>query len=346
MAIIYNISINQLAVVENGWDLDFSDMAIFDCFHIFGASPRTQRITTMSGQWFWLSTKKVIEELPLLGIGDKQVKRRIAKLIECGLLEKCPDDTSREYYRFGDNYPLLFVKEQDKNVYTQTKMSTPPTKMSGDADKNVHDSRTKMSTEDYINNNIIQENIIQDNIPPIIPPRGESPRERKAGKTDFKGMADDFAAKIPEDDWRELVTQWLDYKIAIKHPLRCQTSLAAFLKTLRRDSGGDIAKAREFLETAMANGWQGYHKDARKSAYEQRKDYEREKAAESDRKWREYQAEREKRDREDAERREREQAEYERKVAEWRENERRRKAAEDAAAAERERQRLEDDLPF
>lgn len=186
----------------------------------------------------------------------------------------------------------------------------------------------------------------KDNIPPIIPPRGESPRERKTGKTDFKGMADDFAATIPEDDWRELVIQWLDYKIAIKHPLRCQTSLATFLKTLRRDSGGDIAKAREFLETAMANGWIGYHKDARKSAYEQRKDYERAKAAESDRRWREYQAEREKRDREDAERREREQAEYERKVAEWRENERRRKAAEDAAAAERERQRLEDDLPF
>lgn len=108
MSIIYNISINQLAVVANGWDLDCTDMAIFQCFHIFGSSPKTLRITTPEGQWFWISAKKIIEELPILGIrSEGQIKNRIGKLIACGLLEKCAEDEKGDYYRFGKNYDKL-----------------------------------------------------------------------------------------------------------------------------------------------------------------------------------------------------------------------------------------------
>lgn len=108
MSIIYNISINQLAVVANGWDLDCTDMAIFQCFHIFGSSPKTLRITTLEGQWFWMSAKKIIEELPILGIrSERQIQNRIGKLIACGLLEKCAEDEKGDYYRFGKNYDKL-----------------------------------------------------------------------------------------------------------------------------------------------------------------------------------------------------------------------------------------------
>ena len=170
MSIIYNISINQLAVVANGWDLDCTDMAIFQCFHIFGSSPKTLRITTLEGQWFWISAKKIIEELPILGIGsEKQIKRRIQKLIDCGLLMKCTEETTKDYYKFGQNYEKLFARDVDKNVHAVIKSSIGKTDLTGGMDKNVHDERTKMSTEDYINNNIIQED---NNIPPIIPHRG------------------------------------------------------------------------------------------------------------------------------------------------------------------------------
>lgn len=180
-------------------------------------------------------------------------------------------------------------------------------------------------------------------LPPIIPPRGE--RAPKP-KTDFKRLAEDFTATIPEPEWRGLVGRWLAYKIEIKHPLRCTTSLATFLKTLRQDSGGDIEKAREYLDTAMANGWQGYHKDARKSAYEQRRDYEREQAARRDREWREYRDGQERQAAEQEAERGRQAAEYARRKAEHEEAERERQAAEQARAAAAERQRKADGLPF
>ena len=345
MSIIYNISINQLAVVANGWDLDCTDMAIFQCFHIFGSSPKTLRITTLEGQWFWISAKKIIEELPILGIGsEKQIKRRIQKLIDCGLLVKCTEETTKDYYKFGQNYEKLFARDVDKNVHAVIKSSISKTDLTGGMDKNVHDERTKMSTEDYINNNIIQED---NNIPPIIPLKGESPKKPKA---DFKKLADDFVATIEEDDWRELIAYWLDYKIDIKKPLKCQKSLSMFANRLKRESGGDIERARSFIDRAVSQGWQDIHPDAGKSYYEQKKDYEKREDERKTREWKAQEAERQRlaeKERQEAEqRRRRESEDYERKKAEWERRERLRIAEEERKKAEYERYREENDFPF
>lgn len=345
MSIIYNISINQLAVVANGWDLDCTDMAIFQCFHIFGSSPKTLRITTLEGQWFWISAKKIIEELPILGIGsEKQIKRRIQKLIDCGLLVKCTEETTKDYYKFGHNYEKLFARDADKNVQSVIKSSIGKTDLTGGMDKNVHDERTKMSTEDYINNNIIQED---NNIPPIIPLKGESPKKPKA---DFKKLADDFVATIEEDDWRELIAYWLDYKIDIKKPLKCQKSLSTFAKRLKRESGGDIERARAFIDLAVSQSWQDIHPEAGKSYYEQKKDYEKREDERKTREWKAQEAERQllaEKERQEAEqRRQRESEDYERRKAEWERRERLRIAEEERKKAEYERYREENDFPF
>lgn len=349
MGIIYTITINQFAVISNGWNLDLNDMAIFQCFHIFGSSPKTQRITTETGTWFWLSAKKIIEEIPMLGIGsDKQLKRRIAKLIDCGLLEKCAEDTTRDYYRFGQNYEKLFVKEEGGNNFRGVeKSSTGRTKMSGDVDKNVPNTRTKMSTEDNIiyNNNIIQEKDYTNT--PYIPLKGESPQSPRA---DYRKLASDFCETIAEEDWRQIVSEFLAYKCDIKAPLKCQRSLTAFVNNLKRDSGNDVERARGFLEKAIAKGWQSYHPDAEKTLYEQKREAEmkekEEKAAQQAAAWR---AERERREAEDAERvrqQEEAKAEYARKIAEAQERKRAYEEEERRRKAEYEQYLKDNDLPF
>lgn len=346
MNIIYTITINQFAVVANGWNLDCNDLSIFQCFHIFGNSPKTMRIQTTSGQWFWMSAKKIIEELPILGIGsEKQIKRRVQKLIDCGLLEKCTEDTTRDYYRFGQNYEKLFVKDMDKNVHGVEKSSMGWTKMSEDMDKNVHDGWTKMSTEDYIDNNIIQDKNI---LPPIIPLKGESPR--KPERADYRKMAKDFCATIPEDDWREIVSEFLDYKCDIKAPLKCQRSLNAFLTNLKRDSGGSIERAKAFLSKAISKGWQSYHPDAEMTLFEQKREAEKkekeQKAAKEREKWI---LEREAREREEAERARKQEdakAEYARKLAAAQEAQRAYEAEEARRKAALEKYAKDNDFPF
>lgn len=184
-------------------------------------------------------------------------------------------------------------------------------------------------------------------LPPIIPLKGESPKKPKA---DFKKLADDFVATIEEDDWRELIAYWLDYKIDIKKPLKCQKSLSMFANRLKRESGGDIERAREFIDRAVSQGWQDIHPDAGKSYYEQKKDYEKREDERKTREWKAQEAERQRlaeKERQEAEqRRQRESEDYERKKAEWERRERLRIAEEERKKAEYERYREENDFPF
>ena len=184
-------------------------------------------------------------------------------------------------------------------------------------------------------------------LPPIIPLKGESPQKPKA---DFKKLADDFVATIEEDDWRELIAYWLDYKIDIKKPLKCQKSLSMFANRLKRESGGDIERARAFIDRAVSQGWQDIHPDAGKSYYEQKKDYEKREDERKTREWKAQEAERQRlaeKERQEAEqRRQRESEDYERKKAEWERRERLRIAEEERKKAEYERYREENDFPF
>lgn len=183
--------------------------------------------------------------------------------------------------------------------------------------------------------------------PPIIPLKGESPKRPKA---DFKKLADDFCRTIDGDDWRELIAYWLEYKIDIKKPLKCQKSLSMFENRLRRESGNDIEVARGFVDRAVSQGWQDIHPDAGKSFYEQKKDYERKEDERKTREWKAQEAERraeaERQRAEDERRKREERAEYNRKYAEWQERERQRLAEEARKKAEYEQYLKDNDLPF
>lgn len=184
-------------------------------------------------------------------------------------------------------------------------------------------------------------------LPPIIPLKGESPKKPKA---DFKKLADDFVATIEEDDWRELIAYWLDYKIDVKKPLKCHKSLAMFANRLKKESGGDIERARAFIDRAVSQGWQDIHPDAGKSYYEQKRDYEKREDERKTREWKTQEAERqrlaEKGRQEAEERRQRESEDYERKKVEWERRERLRIAEEERKKAEYERYKEENDFPF
>ena len=175
MNYLYNISINQCAVVENGWDLDLADLAIFQVFHIFGNSPKTIRVKIDGSDYFMITAKKIREELPILGIKtDKQIKNRIAKLVACKLLnERVVDElgSGRKSYCFGENYEKLF-STSGKKVASERK------NISDDVENNFQQGWKKISTEDYTKEDNTKD--YTDNTP-LISPRGENVTPESSG---------------------------------------------------------------------------------------------------------------------------------------------------------------------
>lgn len=248
MNYLYNISINQCAVIENGWDLDLADLAIFQVFHIFGNAPKTIRVKIDGSDFFMITAKKIREELPILGIKtDKQIKNRIAKLVSCKLLdERIVEElgAGRKSYCFGENYEKLFSTSEKK--FTQGRKN-----ISDDPEKNFHDTRKKISTKDYT----IEDNTkdYTDN-PPLISPQGENTAQALSEnlKTDCKVPATrmqlcPFDSAEFRDAWRMLLQQ----------PKWQKKTINAVRMSAKKLKRYDEAFARGIVELAIANDWQG-----------------------------------------------------------------------------------------
>lgn len=103
----FNITINQKAAVEMGINVDFIDLAIMDYVSALLQSSKCSRIINNEKEYGWADPKHIIEDMPLLGITTpKGINVRLEKLIEAGLLVRCPDNVSlrKTYLRVGERY--------------------------------------------------------------------------------------------------------------------------------------------------------------------------------------------------------------------------------------------------
>ena len=127
-AMKYSIVINQAAAVALSKELDLLDMAIFDYISSFANSPACTRINTPEGIFFWVSHKKIIDDMPLLGITTPRgIAKRIDKLIDVDILRKHPkcDLYQKTLYTFGAGYDRVqYTLEQEFQPLNNG--STPP----------------------------------------------------------------------------------------------------------------------------------------------------------------------------------------------------------------------------
>lgn len=122
----YTININQRSVIENGWNLSFDDMAVFDFMSHFILEGALSKHVIQGKDYFWISFSKIREELPMLsGNSDSSIRRHISNLVRVGLIEKCDDEISIKnrisLYRLGKSFPKYW-----HSVYPSKNNDTPP----------------------------------------------------------------------------------------------------------------------------------------------------------------------------------------------------------------------------
>ena len=105
----YSININQKAIIDLGLQdkVDFIDLAIYDFITEFMLSDECRKLNIDNVQYFWVKSDAVIENLPLLGITTTRgISKRIDKLVNCGLLERCEDNQTlhQSFFKVGKNY--------------------------------------------------------------------------------------------------------------------------------------------------------------------------------------------------------------------------------------------------
>ena len=119
----YTITINQLAVINAGLNLDVVDMAIFDFVKQYAHSDKCMKLQTETGTYFWVSHNVIIQQLPILGISTGAgIIKRINKLIDSGLLARHPncDLMRKTFYKFGPNYDKVNFTTHNESLQATT----------------------------------------------------------------------------------------------------------------------------------------------------------------------------------------------------------------------------------
>lgn len=130
----YTISIDQRSVIENGWNLSFDDMAIFDFMSKFILEGALSKHIIQGKDFFWISFSKIRDELPMLsGNSDSSIRRHIANLVRVGLIEKCDNEivmkNKLSLYRLGESYSTYWrSKNPSKNDLTLPNLEGHPSK--------------------------------------------------------------------------------------------------------------------------------------------------------------------------------------------------------------------------
>ena len=152
----YTISINQLAVINAGLNLDVVDMAIFDFVKQYAHSDKCMKLQTETGTYFWVSHNVIIQQLPILGISTGAgIIKRINKLIDSGLLARHPncDLMRKTFYKFGPNYDKV-------NFTTHNESLQPTTRVEGTYNESLGKSHNEsLGNQSNVNNqNTIEQN--------------------------------------------------------------------------------------------------------------------------------------------------------------------------------------------
>jgi len=99
----YTILINQVGIVENGWirKTDIIDWCIIDYLRdwYFAETKRTIFVQDDGCNYVWINYNHLIQELPIIGIKDKDaLTKRFKKLKQLGLIKTFKDSQNNLYF--------------------------------------------------------------------------------------------------------------------------------------------------------------------------------------------------------------------------------------------------------
>ena len=223
----FTVSINQKAIVDLGLQdkLDFIDLAIYDFITEFMLCDDCQKMIVGNEQYFWIKADLVIENMPLLGITTTRgINKRIERLIEYDLLERCPDNKNlrQSFFKVGKLY-------REYKFFTWNKSSKPSWNENSKPNINNNtdiDSNTKNDYKNNIDNNKEKE---------------------KKNSLDMSIVATNML---------EPVETWLAYKKE-KGKMYKPIGFKNFYKKLCELSGNNPQTAMAIIEQSMASNYEG-----------------------------------------------------------------------------------------
>lgn len=111
------LGFNQEELIK--YDIDMTDILLLDYIQKALSQPSMIKTTKDEQPYVWLQHSKILEDLPILNIKESMLKKRIAKLVDLGLIESInvannQGRGSRSYYTITEAFESLQMTECKK----------------------------------------------------------------------------------------------------------------------------------------------------------------------------------------------------------------------------------------
>lgn len=120
------LNISQSAALRLG--LDITDIALIDWMVSFSSSGRMEHKEQDGSLYFWVSYKKVCDDLPVLGLSERSAARRFSSLVEKGIFRSVKIATNR-----GLKVYIGVIPEAYEALYVDSQAMSPKSDMQSSA---------------------------------------------------------------------------------------------------------------------------------------------------------------------------------------------------------------------
>ena len=150
----YSIQINQLAIMENGFNIKGTNLdtwALLDFLVFFNSAKNHKTLNKNGIGYIWINYNYIQDSMPLCNLYKQAIKKHLDLLQEIGLIELIKDDSNNVYFTFTELMECLFVSEKNSTHLSKI-LPTPKKDFTQPLSKNLP-STININNKDFIKKN-------------------------------------------------------------------------------------------------------------------------------------------------------------------------------------------------
>lgn len=244
---LYNIHINQYALINHFPELDDRDGIMFDYIKQFASSQGIKQMQYNGSTYFWLKWSKIADDVPILSIKSRQgIKKRLDKLVNSGILIPYENNQTEgmSYYTQGPKWNLMIYTEpvNENNEVT--------TGVYRGVNGGLHNNNINNNTNTYIQEEV-KENLSMADLQQKKEPHIEQPKNKIVSLIGYGNVSTRIITHF---------TEFMGYKLPKGREAR-EAVHKEILHTLRasQEASDDLEKNFEH--------WVEYHKETGLGSY-------------------------------------------------------------------------------
>lgn len=253
------LGFNQESLIK--YDLNMNEVLLLDYIYNAVASPTMIHKIDNDISYVWLNHKKVLEDLPILNIGEDRLKRVLQHLLELHLIQSI-----REIHGKGSRAYYCITKECEELRYSPHEVLK--TTLHNDV-RSVENntSYNKLNSNNKLNRNnskelFLDETETDDTFLGSVSKTKEKPKKKNLYQK-CMDMINDFT---DDAQFRDLLTTYLKYRLEIKDKPLYANMWKGMLRSLDGLCGDDDALGCEIVQQSINRGYLGFFKVNRYSA--------------------------------------------------------------------------------